>query len=260
MTLALTLAQSYYKKVTLLLTIATLSVSNLTFAQSADYFDDYSSFSNDYIQLDEETRAIFGKFFQTAFYLGTGLFTGELGRANTAGVNVGVKFIYFFDRTWAAELGGFWKQHTSDYDVNNTGVANTQLRLSTRLIPVVGSLRFVFDSENMPRGLAQMNPYLSAGGALVFRQESVVGTPAGINLFGDQTIATKYSEGAILGSTNFGVHFGGGAEFDVYQNRVFAGIDIRYYMMFWSDSQLRFGNLGRLGSYVSILGSLSYAY
>ncbi len=224
-----------------------------------DYYDDYSSFADDYIELDEETRAIFGKFFQTAFYVGTGLFTGELGAANTAGINVGVKFIYFFDRTWAAEIGGFWNQHSSLYDNVNTGVENLRVELNTRLIPVIGSLRFVFDTENMPRGLSQMNPYLSVGGAIVFRQESVVGPVQGTEQI-DSTTANKYQEGAILGDTNFGVNFGGGAEFDVYKNRVFAGLDVRYYMMFWSDAQARFGNLGRLGSYVSILGSISYTY
>ncbi|HVJ63969.1 MAG TPA: hypothetical protein VM901_01805 [Bdellovibrionota bacterium] len=224
-----------------------------------DYYDDYSSFADDYQELDEESRAIFGKFFQTAFYVGTGLFTGDLGRANTAGVNVGVKFIYFFDRMWAAEIGGFFNMHRSYYDANNTGAANSQLELNTRLIPVVGSLRFSFDTENMPRGLAQMNPYLSAGAALVFRQESVVGTP-NTTPWNNTTVTNRYQEGAIFGSTNFGINFGGGAEFDVYKNRVFAGLDIRYYMMFWSDAQVLMKNLGRQGSYISILGSISYAY
>lgn len=237
-----------------------LGTSTNTLAQDGtDYYDDYSSFANDYEELDKESRALFGKFFQTAFYVGTGLYTGDLGKANTAGVNVGVKFIYFFDRIWGAEIGGFFNMHRSLYDVTNTGSANTELELSTRLIPVIGSLRFTFDTENMPRGLAQMNPYLSVGAALVFRQESVVGTP-NVAGWGNATISDTYQPNAIVGSTNFGVHFGGGAEFDVYKNRVFAGLDLRYYMMFWKDADLLFNNLGKLGSYISILGSISYAY
>lgn len=232
--------------------------SSTTLAQDVDYYDDYSNFSQDFQELDTETQAIFGKFFQSAFYAGTGLFTGELGAANTAGVNVGAKFIYYFDPMWAAEIGAFWKQHTSYYDATNTGLSNLALRLSTRLIPVVGSLRFAFDTENMPRGLAQMNPFLSAGVALAFRQEKVVGTPSISGTTSD--VQTKYSQDAIVNSTNFGIHFGGGAEFDVYKNQIFAGIDLRYYMMFWSDAELRIGNLGRLGSYFSVLGSISYAY
>lgn len=234
-----------------------LTLTHVAHAQNVDYYDDYSSFTQDYEDLDDETRAVFGKFFQTTVYAGTGLFTGELGAANSAGVNIGVKFIYYFDPTWAAEIGGFWIQHASAYTPENTGAAGN-LNLSTRLIPIVGSLRYAFDTQNMPRGLAQMNPYLSAGGALVFRQEAVSGTPNIPNY--DAVVQTRYSEGAIFGSTNFGLHVGGGAEFDVYKNRVFAGLDLRYYMMFWSDASLRFGNLGRLGSYFSILGSVSYAY
>lgn len=237
-----------------------LTFSFTASAQDVDYYDDYTSFSQDFEELDTESRAIFGKFFQTAFYVGTGLFTGELGQANTSGVNVGVKFIYFFDRTWGAEIGGFFNQHTSYYNPTNTGVSNMDLRISTRVIPVVGSLRFAFDTENMPRGLAQMNPYLSAGGALVFRQEKVMGTPTFGSGSVDSEVLNLYSEGAIRSTTNFGVHVGGGAEFDVYQNRVFAGLDVRYYMMFWSDAEMRIGRLGRLGSYLSILGSVSYAY
>lgn len=242
---------------TAILSLALLCFHQEARAQNVDYYDDYSSFSQDFEELDDESRAIFGKFFQTALYAGTGIFTGELGQANTAGLNVGIRFIYYFDPMWAAEIGGFWAQHTTYYNSKNTGSA-VDLLMKTRLMPVEGGLRFAFDTQSMPRGLAQANPYLAVGGVLMFRQESVSGNVTNTGL--DATAASKYSNGAIVGSTNFGVQFGAGAEFDVYKSRGFIGLDLRYNMMFWSDSSSFIGQLGRQGSYFTVMGSGSYAY
>jgi len=251
--------QKILHSLTITLIFSAMLVAKSAKSQEVQYFDDYESFTNEYEEWDEETRRVFGRFFQTAVYGGAGLFSGELGQANTSGINLGIKFIYYFDKMWGAEIGGFLNFHNTLYDLSNTGVSGTYLEMKTRLIPVVGSLRFTFDSENLPRGLSQMNPYVSVGGALVFRQETVVEAT-----IPDQGISaeaqSRYSNGAIYGSTNFGFHVGTGAEFDIYKNKVFAGVDLRYYSMFWSDANLLIGNLGRLGSYFTFLGSISYSY
>ena len=224
---------------------------------SANLYDDYSAFESDPVQLDEEVSRYFGRFFQSNFLLGTGLFTGELGRANSAGFNIGLRFVFYFDKLWGGELGVGYFSHKSFYTEENTGTPNFSLDLDTVMIPINLGLRYAFDRDNLPRGISLMNPYLALAGEIVFRAEGVKGTP---NIPNDTTLKAKYNQGAVVNSLGTGFNLGGGFEFDVYKNKLFLGLDVRYHFLFWQDADTLFGQTGRTGGYLSALGMVSYNY
>lgn len=240
---------------------------NGLFAENAkaQSFDDYSDFAADPILMDEESKRVFGRFFQNNFLVGTGVFTGDLGTANSAGFMIGMRFVFFFDRIWAIEMGAGYGKHKTLYDQNNTNNAGVNLSMNTHLLPFSLGFRFGFDQEALPQGIAAMNPYLAAGGELMYRSERVNGTPQTDGLSAE---AQKFVDNDIINSTAMGLVFGGGFEFDVYKNQVLLGLDLRYHWIFWNDSGIRMAessaagvdDLERNGAYLSILGSFTYNY
>lgn len=241
-------------------------VANSALAQSGgasagSVYDDYGSFATDPVELDNETEQLFGRYFQNSFLLGTGIHAGDLGLAYSAGVFAGMRFVFYFDKIWGAELGIGFSRHNGIYDSSNIGkltAGDINLQLSQTLIPLNFGLRYGFDRDALPRGLAAMNPYLSAGGEVIFRSEKVVGTPTVTGL--KTSLQGKYSADAILNDQAFGVALGGGFEFDVYRRKLLMGLDFRYHLTFWPDEAEKFGNLSRSGQYITVLGQATYSY
>lgn len=237
-------------------------LSASAFAQSGNSlsstYDDYGTFATDPVELDAEVEQLFGRYFQNSFLLGTGILTGGLGQAFSAGVHVGVRFIFYFDKIWGAELGIGFARHNGIYEDANTDNSGIDLQIAQSLIPLHLGVRYGFDRDLLPRGLSAMNPYLAAGGNIFFRSEQVVGIPTPGTL--DNSLATKYSADAVVNSTAFGIDMGGGFEFDVYRRKLFMGLDFRYNLVFWPDAASNFGSLYRDGSYVTILGQATYSY
>lgn len=225
---------------------------------SADTYEDYGAFSTDPVELDQETAELFGRFFQTNFFLGTGIHTGELGQAYAPGLLAGIRFIFFFDRMWAAELGAGFGQNSGLYDERNTNTSNIEIQTKMNLIPLTLGFRYGFNQDALTRGFATMNPYLSATGEILFRNEAIIGTPIVDGLA--PALQAEYGAGAIKTNSGFGLTFGGGMEFDVYRKRVFLGLDLRYHAVFWSNAQEFFGELGRTGHYITVLGTVAYNY
>ncbi len=237
-----------------------LNWANAQNSQTTGY-DDYSAFESDPVQLDEEVSRYFGRFFQTNFLMGTGLFTGELGKANSAGFDIGIRFVFFFDKLWAGELGVGYYSHKTNYNAENTGVAGADIDLDTVILPVTLGVRYAFDRDNLPRGISLMNPYLALNGEILFRAEGVSGDPSyGTGNGIDANVRDKFRQGSVVNTTAFGTSIGGGFEFDIYKNKVFLGLDVRYHIMFWQDASVLVGKLGRAGNYVTALGMLSYNY
>src|ERR1041385_1738232 len=131
-------------------------------ANSTNMYDDYSAFESDPVQLDEEVSHYFGRFFQTNFLIGTGIFTGDLGKANSTGFDLGLRFVFYFDKLWAGELGVGYYTHNTTYNADNAG-PNINVDMDTVIIPVTFGLRYAFDRDNLPRGISLMNPYLAVG-------------------------------------------------------------------------------------------------
>jgi len=222
-------------------------------------YDDYSAFESDPVQLDEEVSRYFGRFFQTDFLFGTGLFTGELGQSNGPGLDLGLRFVFYFDKLWGGELGVGYYSHSSFYNKQNTGKDGIDIGLTTVMVPVSLGVRYSFDRDNLPHGISLMNPYLAVAGEIIFRSEGVSGNPT-VTGITDPAVADKFRQGAVISTTAYGANFGGGFEFDVYRNKLFLGLDLRFHVIYWPDASTLVGQLGRSGDYFTVLGQLSYNY
>jgi opacity protein-like surface antigen len=234
----------------------------------AQEYGDFSDFASDPVLLDQEANAIFGRFFQNSILLGTGIFGGDLGKANSAGFLLGMRFVFYFDKVWGIELQAGYGKSQGIYDERNTMTTGVDVQFNTNMIPFHVGFRYGFDQSQMPRGFSTMNPYLSMGGELMYRSERIVGSPTVSGL--SPELQTKYGAGAINNTNALGFNLGGGLEFDVYKNRMLLGFDIRYHFLFWPDAQVRIGDpsttgseaapLERNGGFFTILGSLTYNY
>jgi hypothetical protein len=236
--------------------------ANPLFAQdssSGTLYDDYTAFESDPVQLDEEVSRYFGRFFQSDFLLGAGLFTGDLAKSNASGFNVGARFIFYFDKLWGGELGVGYYSHKSFYNQTNTGLPGLNINLDTVLIPLNLGLRYSFDRDNMPRGFSMMNPYIAAAGELVYRSEGVK-FDSKTDALTDPDQKAKFAPGSVVNTTAFGVNFGGGFAFDIYKNKILLGIDVRYHILYWPDAEILVGKLSRTGGYFTAMGQLSYSY
>ena len=228
---------------------------------SIDSYDDYSTFTVDPEELDREAIDIFGRHFQMNFSLGSAVALGNLGRAYAAGINGNLRFVFYFDRIWAVELSGGFIRSNGLYDDAGVGLTTTNtvnVQLQQTIIPVSGGVRYGFDLQNLPRGFATLNPYLSVNAASYFRQEKVIGEPVTVGLSSD--LQGKFVADNVLRTTAFGFNLGGGLEFDVYKRRLFMGVDLRYHTVFWPDATVAVGEIDRSGNFVTILGTATYSY
>jgi hypothetical protein len=221
-------------------------------------YDDYGSFTSDPVDLEKETSEIFGRFFQTSLSLGTGIFTGGLGSAYAPGFLGNLKFVYYFDKTWATEIGFGFGNNQGLYNPTKTLSDNINLSLSMNWLPIYFGFRFGFDPDELARGFSMMNPYLSAQAEYIFRNERVIGTAINGGLSSDQQVF--YGTGGSRNTNAFGVNLGGGIEFDVYKKQVLLGLDLRFHVPLWSDRAERFGILDRTGNIFTIMGVATYNY
>jgi hypothetical protein len=240
--------------------VAGLAFAPLAHAQyQYQDYDDYSAFSTDPVELDNEVSELFGRFFQNSVYAGTNILTGGLGKVYPAGVMLGMKFTFYFDKIWAGEIGAGWSQSSGTYNETNTGTPGIEIEQSMALVPIQLGIRYGFDQDLLPRGFGIIHPYLAANVEYVFRSEAVKGSPT-LDGLANETLKSKLVEGSINTSTGIGFNAGGGMEFDVYRKKIYLGLDLRYHFLFWSDADVLIGKLDRRGNSVSILGSVTYNY
>ncbi|MEO5668291.1 MAG: hypothetical protein ABIR96_09550 [Bdellovibrionota bacterium] len=253
-----------------LFALALSTVAIHSSSAKAQAYDDYSDFASDPALLDNEASDIFGRFFQNTLLVGTNVYTGGLGAANSAGFMIGMRFIFYFDKVWGVEIGAAYARNATLYDERNTHDSGVNILMNTHQIPFNLGMRYGFDQDSLPRGFATMNPYLAAAGELMYRSERVIGTPTTTGLTGDAL--TKFRDNDIINTNAIGFNVGGGIEFDVYKNRMLLGFDLRYHVIFWPDAQMKIGTpaadasgttpaaLTRGGGYLTVLGSLTYNY
>jgi hypothetical protein len=104
-----------------------------------------------------------------------------------------------------------------------------------------------------------MNPYIAAAGELMFRTEAVK-LDSKTDAITDPDLKTKFTSGALVNTTAFGVNIGGGFAFDVYKSKILLGMDIRYHFLYWPDAEIMVGNLSRTGGYFTAMGQVCYNY
>lgn len=180
---------------------------------SYDPFADYSEFDEN---SDEEADINFfrnGRFFTVGFQLGMRGFTDELGKLYSSAPTYGLFLSYFFDLRLAMELGF----NTGDHDFKlQTASDNVTGNVSMTFINL--NLKYYMNTQNVTRGLADLNPYIFGGFSEIYRTYTL----DGVDGFGrDATM---------------GLNGGIGIEIPIMRRSAFFGVQAQYRYFRFKDA------------------------
>lgn len=182
--------------------------------ESYDPFSDYSEFEE---ETDEEADINFfrnGRFLTLGLAAGMRGFTGNLANAYDPAMQFGLYLTYFFDLRIAMSLGFQTGDHKVHFTVND---ASREYAGSVSMTAINFDLKYYMNTQNVTRGLADLNPYLLAGLGQFYRT---------------YTIATLdgYSRDSAMG-----FNLGGGLEIPLMRKKAFLGIQGAYHMVDFAD-------------------------
>lgn len=228
----------FLKKFILLSLIVGLSMttfSSPTLAQDDasvsedDSFDPFADFSEFEASADEEADIFFfknGRFFNLALILGGRMFTQTLGKLVKPAPAFGLYIAYFFDIRSAIQISYMNSNHkytldsTADYEGYTANVSMSAF---------AAHYKYYFNTQNITRGFADLNPYLIGGFSVNYRTISIIGT-----------------EDILVKSNPTGVEAGFGLEVPFARNKMYLGIQALYHYVAFPDenSEILTGNNG----------------
>lgn len=139
-----------------------------------DPFADYSEFEE---SMEEEEDLNFfrnGRMLTMGFLGGYRGFTGQLGNVYSGAPMFGLYLCYFFDLRFAVQMS-FLTSDSSLY----VKTANTDPVSGTVSLGDISFLmKYYLNTQNVTRGLADLNPYLVGGFSQLYRTSTVSGTDA----------------------------------------------------------------------------------
>ncbi len=201
----------------LLLACTSLHLPHLAHAQSDpdeafDPFSDYSEFDE---ASDEEADLNFfknGRFFTLGIAAGLRGFTDNFAKNYGQGATYGFLITYFFDLRTAFTLGYLIGDHAVNFGTNLDTYTGT---VSITMIPM--DLKYYFNTQNVTKGLADLNPYLLFGFTQYYRKYSI----------------SKVD--GLTGDSTMGLDLGAGMEFPIMKKRSFIGIQGAYHLVNFAD-------------------------
>lgn len=182
---------------------------------SYDPFADYSEFEE---TVEEEEDINFfknGRLLTMGFIGGYRGWTGNLGVLYQGSPTFGLFLSYFFDLRFAIQFGFLTSDHTF-YLPENPGVYSA-IRGTVSTTDLSFLTKYYFNTQNVTRGLAGLNPFLLAGFSQVYRTSVVDGN----DQFGKDSA--------------FGFDAGGGIEIPMMNNKMFFGLQGMYQLVNFSD-------------------------
>jgi hypothetical protein len=181
---------------------------------SYDPFSDYSEFEE---SVEEEEDINFfrnGRLLTIGFLGGYRAWTGNLGAIYSGSPAFGLFLSYFFDLRFALQIGYL----TSDHTMVVKGVPGTDtVQGSVSASDVSFLLKYYFNTQNVTRGLADLNPYVVGGFSQIYRTINVSGV-----------------DGAAKDSA-FGFNVGAGLEIPMMRNKMFFGAQGNYQIVNFAD-------------------------
>ncbi len=183
-----------------------------------DPFADYSEFDE---ASDEEADIHFfhnGRFFTIGIVAGLRAFTDQLPSLYSSGATYGIFLSYFFDLNLALQFGFL----TGDYDFNlafqNPTDGKTYTNTGSVSLTFINmDLKYYFNTQNVTKGLADLNPYLIGGISQVYRTYSISGIDG-------------YSREATVG-----LNGGAGIEIPLMRRKAYLGLQAVYHMIPFKD-------------------------
>ncbi len=181
--------------------------------ESYDPFADYSEFDE---ALDEEEDLNFfrnGRLLTLGFIGGLRGWTGNLNKIYSANASFGLFVCYFFDLRFALQFGFL----TGDHILSVSGPGFTTIRGNVNITELSGNIKYYFNTQNVTRGLADLNPYLLGGFSQIYRTTTVSGE-------------TDYGK-----DSAFAVNMGAGIEIPMMRNKLFFGVQGMYQLVMFTD-------------------------
>lgn len=187
-------------------------------SESEDAYDPFADYSEFDDSGEEEADINFfrhGRFLTLGFVGGMRGFTENLAEMYTSGPSYGFFICFFFDMRMAVQLGLL----TGDHGFEAVGPQTTVTGSASINLTNI-ELKYYFNTQNVTRGLADLNPYLIGGINTVSR-----------------TVSLSGSEASGQDSTT-GLAFGGGIEIPTMRKKGFVGIQAAYrYVTFGDEAQ-----------------------
>ncbi|MBY0314671.1 MAG: hypothetical protein K2Q26_04085 [Bdellovibrionales bacterium] len=215
-----------------------------------DSFDPFADFSEFEASADEEADIFFfknGRFFNLALLLGGRMWTQELGKLYTPSVAFGLYAAYFFDIRSAIQVSYISSSHKFTLDPKEDPGGYDGYNGNVNLSSVAVHYKYYFNTANITRGFADLNPYLIGGFSVNYRTITVTG------------------EDILVKSNPTGVEMGFGLEIPFSRNKMYLGIQAMYHYINFPDENesLKTGTNGSIdtgilpqGDFVSALLSL----
>lgn len=193
--------------------------------ESFDPFSDYNEFEQD---ADEEADINFfknGRMLTLGLQMGYRGFSEGFSQAYTPSLIYGFQFTYFFDLQTALSINYVTGDHNvyfesfTDAERKNRSQAYSG---SVNLQAFDISFKYYFNTENVTRGLADLNPYMSVGAAYFIRTYSL-----------DQQLP-------IDPDLVYGAKASAGIEIPLLRRRAFLGLQGSYYYVQFPDENKGF--------------------
>lgn len=188
--------------------------------EAFDPFSDYNEFEQD---ADEEADINFfrnGRYLTLGFLLGYRGYTDGFSQAYTGAAHYGAQFTYFFDLQIASALTYSISDNNVTFrsynDITLTNVSNTYSG-SVNIQNIDLSVKYYFNTENVTRGLADLNPYIFVGAGQYIRTYNL---DAQLEITPDQVIGFK---------------LGTGIEIPLLRHRAYLGIQGTYHLVQFPD-------------------------
>jgi hypothetical protein len=185
---------------------------------SFDPFADYNEFDQ---ETEEEADIHFlrnGRYLTLAFVGGyRGFVGGGFAQAYRGAMDYGVEFNYFFDLNLAMSMSYI----TGDHAVNFRST-QTEYSGSVNIQMIDLHLKYFFNTDNVTKGLAELNPYGLLGGGLYVRSYSL---SQSLNAEADRVPGFKA---------------GAGIEIPLLRRRAYLGFQATYRYVQFPDENKRF--------------------
>jgi len=194
--------------------------SSLLLAQyetSEDAYDPFADYSEFEESADEEADINFfknGRFLTIGFLMGQRDYTDILANITTPALSFGASLSYFFDLRFAIQATYLTGQHQYDFI---TPTLRTQIKAASTLSTFSVALKYYLNTQDVTKGLANMNPYFFGGFSQVTRTASS----------GDQLNTAK--------ETAVGFDVGAGIEIPILQNSMYAGLQGGFHLINFKD-------------------------
>lgn len=184
-------------------------------AEGDDAYDPFADYSEFEESMDEEEDINFfrnGRMLTLGFIGGYRGFTQNLGQIYSGNAAFGLFLSYFFDLRFALQIGYLTSDHTMI--VNKTAYP---VQGTVSVSDIAFLLKYYFNTQNVTRGLAELNPYILGGFSQIYRTTTITGN------------ADSAKDSA------FGFNIGAGIEIPMMRNKMFFGLQANYQLISFAD-------------------------